>query len=136
MKVGLGLRHGNQIMITQRYFERDGGRVLFRIAVSETAVFDVLSTDGEMERCRSFLRGELGEDVTDVRMGDFGPFAVMLNRNLDGTSVQIFICNSGLSIGFHGEQCVGAYLEREDLLAALDESKPFACRCAQEEEIG
>lgn len=112
-------------MITQRYFERDGGRTLFRFVVNDNAVFDVLSTDGELERCRSFLRGEAGESAQEVRMGEFGPFEVILNRGSDDVSVQIFICNAAISSGFSGEQCVGAYLKRADLLAALDESKPF-----------
>lgn len=101
---------------------------MFRFAVNESAVFDVLSTDAELERCRRFLRGELSDDVQDVRMGDFGPFDVVLNRAANETGVQIFICNPQISSGFGGEQCVGAYLERSDLLAALDESKPFEHR--------
>jgi hypothetical protein len=112
-------------MITQRYFERDGGRTLFRIAINDTAVFDVLSTDGELERCRAFLRDELGRDVEKVRMGDFGPFDVILNRDTNSASVQIFICNPSIGAGFRGHQCVGVYLNRTDLLAALDESEAF-----------
>jgi hypothetical protein len=118
-------------MITQRYFERDGKRTLFRFAVSDNAVFDVLTTDVDLERCRSFLRGELGAEVEDVRMGDFGPFDVILNRGADAESVQLFICAPQSSSAFSGEQCVGAYLARDDLLAALDESQPFRTRTSE-----
>jgi len=53
-------------MISQRYFERDADRVLFRFAVDEAAVFDVLSTDEELERCRQLLRGETARPSENI----------------------------------------------------------------------
>lgn len=118
-------------MITQRYFERDGEKILFRFAVNDAAVFDVLTTGVELERCRAFLRQELNDDVEEVRMGGFGPFDVFLNRDTNVVSVQIFIYAPKVSDAFSGEQCVGAFLRRDDLLAALDESRPFARRSSE-----
>jgi len=112
-------------MITQRYLERDGDRVLFRFAVNDTAVFDVLTTDVELERCRAFLRQELSDDVEEVRMGGFGPFDVILNRGADDVSMQILVSIPLNSSVFVGDQCVGAYLQRADLLEALDKAGPW-----------
>jgi len=112
-------------MITQRYLERDGDRVLFRFAVNDDTVFDVLTTDVKLEQCRGFLRGDLNSDVGHVQMGEFGPFDVILNRAADPMKVQIWICIPLNSSVFSGDQCVGAYLQRGDLLKALNEAGPW-----------
>jgi len=114
-------------MISQRYFERDGDRILFRFVVSEAAVFDVLTDDVALAQCRQLLRGELGTDVDTVRMGSFGPFdlTVSLGARTDRLSATVFICGPNVEPMFRGEQTAGAYLTRSELLEALDETERF-----------
>ena len=107
-------------MITQRYFERDGDKILWRVSVSDVAVFDILTSDQELDRCRELLRGSLGADVESVRMGTFGPFEVTLSLDADG-SAAFFIDGPNVGISFSGNQCAGAYLSRTEMLNALDE---------------
>ena len=109
-------------MITQRYFERDGERILFRIAVHDAAVFDILTTEEDLERCRRVLRLDSHRLPETTQMGTFGPFVVTLGVERDG-SANIFVEGPHIGAAFAGEmQVVGAHLSASDLLSALDES--------------
>jgi hypothetical protein len=115
-------------MITQRYFERDGDRILFRIAVDETAVFDILTSDPELALCRDLLRGSLASDIDTVRIGTFGPFDVALSLDRDGQSVALFIDGPNVGSAFRGNQSAGAYLTRKGMLDALADAEDVAVR--------
>jgi hypothetical protein len=116
-----------EMIISQRYFERDGDRILFRFVVSEAAVFDVLTDDVALDQCRQLLRGQLGTDVDTVRMGSFGPFDVTmsLGPRTDKLSATVFICGPNVGLAFRGDQTAAAYLTRSQLLDALDETVLF-----------
>lgn len=108
-------------MLTERYFERQGSAVLFRIAVSDVAVLDVLMTDEDIDQCLQLLQSSLSGPAQTIRMGNFGSFDVNLTVWRDEATILI----AGPTLGFQGEQAVGLYLQRADLLQALDESKEF-----------
>jgi hypothetical protein len=111
-------------MITQRYFERDGEKVLLRIAISETSVLDILTTDEDLARCRQLLLSTPLESTETIRMGSFGALNVTLTVSRDD-SATILIEGPNLGDAFRGDQVAGAYLDRVDLLRALDESTDF-----------
>jgi hypothetical protein len=111
-------------MITQRYFERDGDRILWRIALDDSAVLDVLTSDVELAQCRELLHMKSHDGLPSVRMGKFGPFDVTMTLRGDG-SVTLFIDGPDLGPAFAGNQSVGAYIGWEEMLAALDETKNF-----------
>jgi hypothetical protein len=112
-------------MITQRYLERDGEKILFRVAIDDVAVFDILTSDPELARCRELLLGSLGADVESVRIGTFGPFEVTLRLDPDGKSATFFIDGPNVGSAFCGDQVAGAYLTRVEMLDALDQTKDF-----------
>ena len=77
-------------MITQRYFERHGKTVLYRLAVSQTAVFDIVTTDEDLDHCRRLLPSVASGPSQTVRMGSFGLFEVTLTVSRDdGATIMI-----------------------------------------------
>ena len=108
-------------MITERYFERAGNKVLFRIAIDDTVVLDILTSDADLARCRELLEGPGAGRMEWFRLGSFGPFDVTVNRHEDGSSASFFIDGPDLDNAFAGNQTAGVYLSVDDLRAALAE---------------
>ena len=104
-------------MISERYIERDGERVLWRIAVGGVAALDVLTDHATLNRARCALEPTDSVDVEE-RLGTFGPFAVIL-RSTGPNEVAVAIDGPDLGNAFRGDQAVVFYLARTDLLAAL-----------------
>ena len=118
-------------MITERYIERaSDGRILFRIAVSHVAVFDVLTDEATLESCRQLLRNaDDKKGMQWLRMGSFGPFDVSMTVSARET-VSLLIDGPELDNVFHGHQGAGIYISREEMSRALNEEKDWSTRHA------
>jgi hypothetical protein len=106
--------------------------VHFRFTAGDTLVFDVLSTEAELEECRNFLRGVSVATTGRVRMGLFGPFEVLLTRGTDDWSVGVCVCAVTDREGGGEEQRISANLRRADLLKAFTPSTSLQPRSIAE----
>jgi hypothetical protein len=111
-------------MSTQFPPARADGSILFRVNAGDTLVFDVMSTETELEDCRNFLRGVSAATADRVRMGLFGPSEVLLTRGTDDWSVGVCVCAVTDSEGGRVEQRISASLRRADLLKAFTPGRP------------
>ena len=109
-------------MITRRYLERDGERLLLRLAVAEAAALDVLTDAPTMARARAALEGAAagGRGPVEVRLGSFGPFDVTLSAPAaPGGGAALSVDGPDLGRAFQGTQAVVFYVGRDELLDAL-----------------
>ena len=112
-------------MITQRYFEHGPLGILFRIAIDDRAVIDVLTTADALSACREFLSDSESNSLESVRLGSFGPFEVTMGLSADDATVTLFIDGPELGNQYRGDQSVGVYIDRDEMLRALDETSEF-----------
>ena len=112
-------------MITQRYFENGPLGILFRIAIDNSAVIDVLTTADALSACRAFLSDSEANSLESVRLGSFGPFEVTMGLSAEDATVTLFIDGPELGSQYRGDQSVGIYIERDEMLRALDENSKF-----------
>ena len=109
-------------MITQRYLERDGERLLLRLAVAEAAVLDVLTDAPAMARARAALEAAPapGRGPVELRLGTFGPFDVTLSAPAaHGSGATLSVDGPDLGRAFRGTQVVVFYVGRDELIDAL-----------------
>ena len=104
--------------ITQRHLERDGDRLLLRLAVHDAAVLDILTNAPTMASVRSALERAPDRGFIEHQIGTFGPFTVTLSiSNRDG--VALAVDGPDLGNGFRGNQAVVFYVGRDEMLDAL-----------------
>jgi|SRR5687768_15286186 hypothetical protein len=104
--------------ITQRYIERDGLRILWRIAIDDVVALDVLTDAGTLESACRTIEEAPARGLTEHRLGTFGEFEVTVSTT-DDTNATISIDGPHLDNAFQGWQSVVFYLERTSLLNAL-----------------
>ena len=109
----------NVSRITQHYIERDGNRFLFRFAVEDAAVLDVLTDQPSLERVRELLLNAPMRGLTEAPFGTFGPFTVTVSTTNE-QDVAIAVDGPDLGNTFQGNQAVVFYVTRAELLKALE----------------
>jgi hypothetical protein len=62
-----------------RYLERDGDKLLLRLAVDDAAVLDVLTDPVTLARARTVLTNAPERGLTEQRLGSFGPFELTMS---------------------------------------------------------
>jgi hypothetical protein len=101
-------------VITERHLERDGERLLLRLAVRDAAVLDILTDAPTLARVRAGLKAAPERGFLEYRLGAFGPFDVTVSTsNADG--VAIAIDGPDLGNAFRGNQSVVFYVGLDEM---------------------
>jgi hypothetical protein len=105
-------------VITQRRLERDGDRLLLRLAVDDAAVLDILTDAPTLMRVRAGLEKAFERGFREYRLGAFGPFDVTVSTP---TAWRVAIAIDGPDLGsaFGGNQTVVFYVGLDEMLHAL-----------------
>ena len=106
-------------MITERYLERDGERLLLRLVMHGAATLDVLTDAEALHAARVLLaQPSAAAAIAECRLGTFGPFPATLSRCRDD-EVAIAVDGPDLGRAFRGDQAIVFYFRRQELLDAL-----------------
>jgi hypothetical protein len=105
-------------VITQRYLERDGDKLLLRLALDDAAVLDVLTDPVALAQARTVLKNAPDRGLTEQRLGTFGPFDVTMSTT-NAMDVAIAVDGPDLGSAFQGNQAIVFYVGRDEMLDAL-----------------
>src|SRR4051812_23397019 len=105
-------------MITQRYLERDGSRLLLRIAVNDSAALDILTNSERLAAARAILSAAPSRGLTEYRLGTFADLDVTMSTT-DARTVAVAVNGPDLGSAFRGNQAIVFYLELSECLEAL-----------------
>ena len=104
-------------MITERYLERDGERLLLRLVVHGAAALDVLTDAVALDAARILL-AQPAAGLAQCHLGTFGPFPAALRLSRDDQAA-IAVDGPDLGHAFRGDQAIVFYFHRQELLDAL-----------------
>ena len=105
-------------VITQRHLERDGDRLVLRLAVCDAAVLDILTDTSTLASVRAGLVAAAERGFVEYRLGAFGPFDVTVSTS-NPDSVAIAVDGPDLGRAFRGNQSVVFYVGLEEMVDAL-----------------
>jgi hypothetical protein len=105
-------------MITQRYLERDGSRLLLRIVVNDSAAFDILTNPESLAEARAFLSAAASRGLEVYRLGTFANLDVTIGTT-DPRTVAVVVDGPDLGAAFRGNQAIVFYVELNEFLEAL-----------------
>lgn len=106
-------------MPLDRHVEIEGDRILWRILVNDTVALDVLTTATTLARAHSILRNARGRDSVEEPLGTFGPFLITMSSTSEERRIALALDGPELGSAFSGNQAVVVYVDRNDVLAAL-----------------
>ena len=104
-------------MITQRYLERDGDRLLLRLGIGESAAVDILTTAEAMAEARTLLGAAVDGPRAEYRLGSFGEFDITISS--DGQAVWIAVDGPDLDSPFRGGQAIVFSVGVAEMVEAL-----------------
>jgi len=105
-------------VITERYLERDGDRLLLRLVVHGAAALDVLTDAPTLSGARAAVERAGAHGLLEYRLGSFGPFDVTMSTT-DGRTVALAVDGPDLGRAFRGDQAIVFYVDRAEILDAL-----------------
>jgi hypothetical protein len=105
-------------MITRRYLERDGSRLLLRIVVNDCAALDILTNPESLAGARAVLSTAASGGLSEYRLGTFANLDVTICTTDPGT-IAIAVDGPDLGEAFRGNQAIVFYVELNEFLEAL-----------------